>query len=47
MFADEPTGNLDCAATLEVLRLFDTLREDGQTWWSSRTIRASPPPPTG
>ena len=31
VFADEPTGNLDSAATLEVLRLFDTLREDGQT----------------
>jgi putative ABC transport system ATP-binding protein len=31
MFADEPTGNLDSAGTLEVLRLFETLREDGLT----------------
>jgi putative ABC transport system ATP-binding protein len=31
VLADEPTGNLDSAATLEVLRLFDTLHEDGQT----------------
>ena len=31
VLADEPTGNLDSAATLEVLRLFGTLREDGQT----------------
>jgi ABC-type lipoprotein export system ATPase subunit len=31
VFADEPTGNLDSAATLEVLRLFDTLHQVGQT----------------
>jgi putative ABC transport system ATP-binding protein len=31
VFADEPTGNLDSAATVEVLRLFGKLREDGQT----------------
>ena len=31
MFADEPTGNLDSAGTLEVLRLFGTLHEDGLT----------------
>jgi putative ABC transport system ATP-binding protein len=31
MFADEPTGNLDSAGTLEVLRLFETLHEDGLT----------------
>ena len=31
VFADEPTGNLDSAATLEVLRLFDTLHSAGQT----------------
>ena len=31
MFADEPTGNLDSAATLEVLRLFEALHEDGLT----------------
>jgi ABC-type lipoprotein export system ATPase subunit len=31
VFADEPTGNLDSAATVEVLRLFDGLHEAGQT----------------
>jgi ABC-type lipoprotein export system ATPase subunit len=31
VFADEPTGNLDSAATLDVLRLFDNLHKDGQT----------------
>jgi ABC-type lipoprotein export system ATPase subunit len=31
VFADEPTGNLDSAATVDVLRLFDSLREAGQT----------------
>jgi ABC-type lipoprotein export system ATPase subunit len=31
IFADEPTGNLDSAATLEVLRLFENLHEVGQT----------------
>ena len=31
LFADEPTGNLDSAATLDVLRLFDSLHEAGQT----------------
>jgi putative ABC transport system ATP-binding protein len=31
VFADEPTGNLDSAATTEVLRLFDQLHADGQT----------------
>jgi ABC-type lipoprotein export system ATPase subunit len=31
IFADEPTGNLDSAATLDVLRLFDSLHEVGQT----------------
>jgi putative ABC transport system ATP-binding protein len=31
VLADEPTGNLDSAATLEVLRLFDQLRQTGQT----------------
>jgi ABC-type lipoprotein export system ATPase subunit len=31
VLADEPTGNLDSAATTEVLRLFDQLRQGGQT----------------
>jgi len=31
VLADEPTGNLDSAATTEVLRLFDRLHNDGQT----------------
>jgi len=31
VLADEPTGNLDSAATLEVLRLFEVLRSTGVT----------------
>jgi putative ABC transport system ATP-binding protein len=31
LLADEPTGNLDTTATLEVLRLFQVLHEDGLT----------------
>ena len=31
VFADEPTGNLDSAATLDVLRLFERLHQAGQT----------------
>ena len=31
VLADEPTGNLDSAATVEVLRLFGQLRGSGQT----------------
>jgi ABC-type lipoprotein export system ATPase subunit len=31
VLADEPTGNLDSAATLDVLQLFDDLHRAGQT----------------
>jgi putative ABC transport system ATP-binding protein len=31
ILADEPTGNLDSGATTEVLRLFEQLRQEGQT----------------
>jgi putative ABC transport system ATP-binding protein len=31
VLADEPTGNLDSAAALDVLRLFESLHEAGQT----------------
>jgi ABC-type lipoprotein export system ATPase subunit len=31
VFADEPTGNLDSAATVDLLRLFESLHEAGQT----------------
>lgn len=31
VLADEPTGNLDSAATLDVLQLFESLHERGQT----------------
>jgi ABC-type lipoprotein export system ATPase subunit len=31
VLADEPTGNLDSASTLDVLRLFEALHESGQT----------------
>jgi ABC-type lipoprotein export system ATPase subunit len=31
VLADEPTGNLDSAASVDVLRLFESLHESGQT----------------
>jgi ABC-type lipoprotein export system ATPase subunit len=31
VFADEPTGNLDSAATVDLLRLFESLHDAGQT----------------
>ncbi len=31
VLADEPTGNLDSTATLDMLRLFDSLHQAGQT----------------
>ena len=31
VLADEPTGNLDSAATLDVLQLFESLHQSGQT----------------
>jgi putative ABC transport system ATP-binding protein len=31
VLADEPTGNLDSAATMDVLQLFESLHESGQT----------------
>ncbi len=31
VLADEPTGNLDSSATLDVLRLFEDLHEAGQS----------------
>ena len=32
VLADEPTGNLDSAATLDVLKLFNQFRAGGQTF---------------
>ncbi|HET6728309.1 MAG TPA: ATP-binding cassette domain-containing protein [Jiangellaceae bacterium] len=47
VLADEPTGNLDSAATLVSSASSRACTQPGRRWSSSPTTRESRPPPTG